>query len=749
MSDQAEQELLATLAERAGIATEYHDIHGKRHLTSDETRRAILRAMGFLVDSTETLAASVRSLEEAPWRRVCDPVRIVYEGEDATPFSCYLQVEDGKDHSVILHMQVQDDTGETVQEEQAGPGLRAVESKLLEGRRHVRIEIPGPKPLPPGYYDLTVRTENLAGGPVGTTRLIVAPRRCYIPPELESGRRLWGWAIQLYALSSSRNWGCGDFTDLRELVERMGNQSGVGIIGLNPLHAIRNSTPYHSSPYAPLNRLALNELYIDVERLSEFYASGEAQKLYNTSDFQAQLKALRESRQVDYEAVAAAKRTMLDWAYRQFLRDAYTGEEPNLEPKTARAKLFDRFIRTEGEPLELYATFLCLEEERRLIQSKTTMWQEWPTHFLAPSPAVREYAKRHRKRIRFFQYIQWIAAEQLAEVQRTAEQAGMPIGLYNDVALGAERNGAEAWMYQSVLALDADCGAPPDDFSTEGQNWGLPPVNPIALRENRYELLIQLLRRNLRFGGAIRLDHVMAMFRLFWIPKGLAPSHGTYVHYPFEEWLAIVALESMRAKTLVIGEDLGTVPDWVREHLAKVRVLSYRVLYFERRTKGEWKAPNEYPEQALAVVSTHDLPTLAGFWSGEDIRVRSGLGFFQDEAARRQASDERERDKARMLAALKAEGLLPSGMVDDPAKVPSMTPELCQAVHTFLARTPSWVVLANLEDGLLEVSQTNMPGTVEAYSNWTRKYGVRIDELVEDQRLRALGACLRSARPIS
>jgi 4-alpha-glucanotransferase len=440
---------------------------------------------------------------------------------------------------------------------------------------------------------------------------------------------------------------------------------------------------------------------------------------------------------------------MLDLAYRQFLKDGYAGTEPKLEPKTARAKVFERFIQAEGEALELYAIFQTLEEERRLIQSKTAMWHDWPKQFLSPGPAVREYGKRHRKRIRFFQYIQWIASEQLAKVCRHAEQIGMSVGLYNDLALGAERNGAEAWMYQSVLALDADCGAPPDDFATEGQNWGLPPVNPVALRASGYELLIQLLRKNMRFGGAIRLDHVMALCRLFWIPKGQPASEGTYVHYPFEELLAIIALESVRSKTLVIGEDLGTVPDGVREQLAKARVLSYRVFYFERRGDGAWKAPSDYPQQSLAVVTTHDLPTLTGFWSGEDLKVRTGLGLLRDDAARRQAGDDRQQDKWRILAALKQEGLLPNGMGEDPVTVPAMTPALCRAIHTYLARTPSWVVLANLEDGLEELSQTNLPGTVETHPNWNRKYACRVGDMLGDQRLRELGASLRSARPIS
>jgi 4-alpha-glucanotransferase len=747
--DDTEQTLLAALAERVGIAAEYHDISGVRHVTGDHTKRDILRAMGFQVNSTATLAVAIREWDEAPWRRPCDPVRIVYEEEVGSPISCCFALEDGHERSVVVKWQLHDESGNLLHEGQAGPGLAASEVKFIDGARRVRVELPAPKGLPLGYYEFIIQAEGLVGGSTGTLRLIVAPRQCYVPTSLEVGRRYWGLALQLYSLASDRNWGCGDFTDLNQLVEWAGKHLGASLIGLNPLHAIRNTAPLHTSPYAPYNRLAINELYIDLERLPEFYGSEDAQAQYRSPEFQAKLKALRENRRVDYDAIAQSKRTMLDLAYRQFLKEAYSGTEPNLEPKTARAKLLERFIQAEGEPLELYATFQTLEEERRMIQSKTVTWQEWPKQFLSPGSAVREYGKRHRKRIRFFQYIQWVASEQLNEVRRTAEAAGLPIGIYNDLALGAEGTGAEAWMYQSVMALGADCGAPPDAFAPRGQNWGLPPVNPVALRPTRYELLIQLLRKNMRFGGAIRLDHVMALCRLFWIPKGQSATEGTYVHYPFEDLLAIIALESHRSKTVVIGEDLGTVPDWVRDQLTKARVLSYRVFYFERRGDGSWKSPGEYPQQALAVAGTHDLPTLTGFWSGEDIQLRAGLGAFPDEAGRRQALEERQRDKERMLAALKQESLLPDGMTDDPATVPAMTPALCRAIHAYLARSSAWLVLANLEDGLEEISQTNLPGTVENHPNWRRKYASRMDKLMEDARLRELGATLRSIRPTS
>ena len=747
MQDQTEQALLATLAERAGIAADYYDIAGTLHVTSNDTRRAILAAMGFAVDSAASLTEALREWDEAPWQRPCDPVRILRGGETGAPLSCCLALEDGKEGSVAVEWQIRDEANAMVQEGQAGPGLSAVEVRFLQGHRHVRVELPAPQGLSLGYYTLTIRAEGLVAG-VGTMRLIVAPRQCYVPPSLEANQRLWGLALQLYSLSSDRNWGCGDFTDLGRIVEWAGKGLGAGVIGLNPLHALQNAAPYHISPYSPYSRLYLNELYIDLERLPEFRRSEEAQRRFHAPEFQATLQALRESRLVDYGAIATAKRTMLDLAYREFLKEAYSGEEPNLQPNTARARLLERFIQSEGTPLELYATFQTLEEERQLIQSTSATWHDWPKQFLTPGQPVHEYADQHRTRIRFFQYIQWVASEQLNEIRRATEKLAMPIGLYHDLALGADRDGAEAWIYQSVLALGADCGCPPDPLGPEGQNWGLPPINPHALRASGYELMVQLLRHNFRAGGAIRLDHVMAFFRLFWIPQGKPSSEGTYVQYPYEDLLAIVALESVRSNTLVIGEDLGTVPDWVREQLAKARVLSYRVFYFERWRDGAWKSPGDYPAQSLAVVATHDLPTLTGFWSGEDLQVRAGLGAFPDDAARRQAWDERQRAKGGILRALQRESLLPTGVTEDLTTAPAMTTELCEAIHIYLARTSSCVMLANLEDGLGELSQTNLPGTVDSHPNWTRKYAHRVDEILADERLRQLGAVLRSTRPL-
>jgi 4-alpha-glucanotransferase len=748
MPDQTEDSLLSQLAEQVGIASEYHDIAGTRHVTTAETKRALLTAMGFRVDSKEALTTALREWEERGWRQACEPVVVIREGQSGARVACCLALDDGKERTAQLLWDVRDEDGAGVQSGQIGPGLAPIEVRFLDGSRHVRVDVPVPDALPIGYYDVTIRGDGLVGGGFTTTRLIVAPRHCYVPLIFQDHFRLWGLALQLYSLSSDRNWGCGDFTDLGQIISWAGKTLGASVIGLNPLHALRNEAPHHVSPYSPLSRLYLNELYIDLERLPEFWGSEEAQRQYRSPEFQAKLKAWREDRRVDYDAIATTKRSMLDLAYRQFLKEAYTGEEPDLKPQTPRAWLLERFIQSEGEPLEWFAIFQTIEEERRMLHSKSSAWPDWPKQLLSPGVAVREYARRHRKRVRFYQYIQWIAAEQLSELKRQTGQIPMPIGLYHDLALGVDQTGADAWMYQQVLVLGVDCGAPPDPLGPEGQNWGLPPLDPHRLRADRYDMFIRLLRNNLRFGGAIRLDHVMALFRLFWIPKGRPASTGTYVQYPFEELLAIVALESVRAKAVVIGEDLGTVPDWVRDQLAEAKILSYRVFYFERTRDGSWKAPGEYPAQALAVVATHDLPTLSGYWSGEDLRVRGGLGAFADEAARRKVWEEREREKATILGALKREGLLPDGITEEVATAPAMTPALCRAIHVYLARTPSWIVIANLEDGLGELSQTNVPGTVESHPNWSRKYGLQVAEVIRDEQLRQLADVLRSARPL-
>ncbi|HET7058998.1 MAG TPA: 4-alpha-glucanotransferase, partial [Nitrospiraceae bacterium] len=415
---------------------------------------------------------------------------------------------------------------------------------------------------------------------------------------------------------------------------------------------------------------------------------------------------------------------------------------------TTRAKDFTQYLQREGPALEAFALFQALYEKFSRESPPRLVWQDWPEAYRQPtSTGSQEFRAAHRREIRFHQYVQWLAHQQLRRVHERTRELGMPIGLYHDLALGSDRGGSDAWIFQSVLALAADCGCPPDAFAPEGQNWGLPPVNPHALRRAGYQMFIDLLRKNLQYAGAVRLDHVMTLFRLFWIPRGLPPSAGAYVQYPWDDLLGILALESVRHRAVIVGEDLGTVPDVVRAKLDAAGVLSYRVFYFERGDAGEWKAPALYPRQALAVVTTHDLPTLAGFWSGEDLRVRERLGFYPDESAHRQAVDERQRDKAGIAHALRNEGIWPAGVDEADALRQPLSPDLMGAIHLYVARSPSSFMLITLEDFIGDSTQVNLPGTLDSYPNWSHKTLLTLEEAKESAHVRQLVRAVKTARP--
>jgi len=748
MNDQSESDLLRILADRAGIVADYYDIAGACHATTDETRRAILSAMGLRVANREDLIKELTAWDNRPWVRGCEPVHVIRLGRDAGTWSLYVPCELQDDAFLRVHWSLQLESGDQHYERTEGPGLRIEETRTIQGRRFVRIVLAVPPDLPIGYHSVKVYAK-VGSAKVDTTcRFIVAPERCYIPAQFQQGARWWGIALQLYSLQSDRNWGIGDFGDLASVVEWAGRQLGAAVIGLNPLHALKNTKPYHISPYSPTSRLFLNDLYIDVEQVVEYQTAPEVKARLGEPSFRARIDAARRGELVEYDAVRSIKREVLELCYQAFLREHWEGEESELQPRTERGRAFHQFVVCEGESLTSYAVFQALEEAQQVEHGISATWADWPEPYRIPtSEAVGEFRQRHMQRVGFFQYLQWLAADQMLALVKKTHEAGMPIGFYHDLALGSDRYGADGWRSQEVLALNADCGAPPDAFAPEGQNWGFPPPDPLRLRTSGYQYVIELLRKNLRYGGAIRLDHVMALFRLFWIPRGLPASMGTYVHYRDEELLAILALESVRAKALVIGEDLGTVPDWVRDRLEATGVLSYRVLYFERTHSGAWKPPAHYPAQALAVVTTHDLATLSGYWEGADIEARSTLGLFPSEEVRSAMLSGREWEKAGILAALKSEGLLPPGVPDDPAQVPTMTTELTEAIHHYLARSPAWMVLANIEDIIDTRAQTNLPGTLDQHPNWCRKLGSTVEELTQDSRFDRLAAQLRVIRP--
>jgi 4-alpha-glucanotransferase len=552
-----------------------------------------------------------------------------------------------------------------------------------------------PDSVPPGIFRLarsgTARREAM---------LIVAPPTvCQLGGGTE---RCWLLSVQLYAVRSHRNWGHGDFTDLALLV-RLAAEIGAAGVGLNPLHALFEDRPDDASPYSPNSRLFLNPLYIDLDAVPEFPGAEAA----GLDDAVARLRA---ADLVDYRGIGDAKARALHLAYRQFLD----------RPHPARKTDFEAFRSERGDALTRFAAFETLR--RRFGR----VWWEWPDEWRRPGPtAINALRAEAAEQIGYHEYVQWLADRQLAACQAEARRLNLPVGLYADLAVGVAPAGADAWSEQASIIPQTEVGAPPDMLNTAGQAWGVAAFNPRALEAEGFAPFARLLAAGMRHAGAIRLDHVLGLNRLYLIPLGCSPQEGAYIRYPLQALLAVTALQSVRHRCLVIGEDLGTVPDDLRRVLADWGVWSYRVMQFERRNDGAYRHPDEYPRDALATFSTHDLATFAGWHSGHDLRVKRQIGLDPGET-------DRERDKAVVLLdqALRRLALGSSG------------PEFVDVVR-FLARSPSRLLAVALDDVLGLVDQPNIPGTVAQHPNWRRRLPVDVEDLGRHAGLRRVAAALQ------
>lgn len=547
--------------------------------------------------------------------------------------------------------------------------------------------------------------------------------RCFQPAVLQDGGRLWGLSVQLYSLRSRRNWGSGDFSDLAKLVDVVASAGG-DFIGLNPLHALFPDNQAHISPYSPSHRAFLNVLYIDVEAVPEFAASEAARCRHASADFQARLAALRATEIVDYVGVAQAKFAILPLLFTQFKQAG-----------GARALAFEDWRAQQGEALERFARYEALQAHFRKTVGAWG-WPAWPQEFHDPDAlAVADFARTHADTVAYSAWLQWLADTQLAAAAAHAQERGLALGLYQDLAVGANAGGAEVWSWQDVFAIGQDgtggasTGAPPDELNLLGQDWGLPPFVPHRLRAVAYAPFIDNLRANMKHAGALRIDHVMGLMRLFWVPPDTPATEGAYVHYDFDALLGLVARESQNNACLVIGEDLGTVPEGFRERLFDAGVLSYHPLMFERYPDGQFRLPADMPRQALVAASTHDLPTLAGFWRGIDLAVRTQLMLFPSDELRQRLITERDWDRGRLLWALEREGLLPDGVGKNPATLPELSPAVIAAIHAYLARSPAMLLVVQPEDLFGLTEQINVPGTLEdQHPNWQRKLPVPIED---------------------
>ncbi len=570
-----------------------------------------------------------------------------------------------------------------------------------------RIAIAGVQPL--GIHKLALRVDPYAHE---TMHVAVVPQRAYPPAG-----RTWGIALQLYTLRSARNHGIGDFADLRAACRLLGRH-GASYVGINPLHATFRDDPESASPYAASSRVWLNWLYIAVDEVPEYDATRVGAELSDGALAQ-RLETARSSDRVEYAAVAAFKDAALRTCYRALKR------------RIVRSAAFESWCAARGAALQRFAVF------EALVARYGRDCAAWPAALRSSSsPDVALFAAAAYDEVRYAMYLQWLAAQQLADVADDAARNG--VHLYRDLAVGVDANAADVWVDPEAYVDEVSVGAPPDVLNTLGQDWGLPPLDPRELARRGYTELLALVQSNCRNAGALRIDHAFSLARLYWIPRGADPRAGTYVTYPLDDLRGIVALASVRERCVVIGEDLGTMPEGFRERMAETGILSYRILFFERADDGTFVPPERYPAAALAASGTHDLPTTSAWLRGEDIDLRNRLGLLETPRDAELAA--RERDRALLVETLVAHGdLAPDERDDDTA--------LVIAANRYLAATPCAIVMAQLDDILGEREPVNVPGTWDQYPNWRRKLSVPVEALATDKRLSKLCETLATLRP--
>ncbi|HSI41008.1 MAG TPA: glycogen debranching protein GlgX [Xanthobacteraceae bacterium] len=690
----ADPALLDRLAGAAGIALDWWDVGGTYHRVSDDTKRVLLAALRLPAGSGGEARDSLVRLSEEHFEGLLPPALVVRAGD---PVRLRLGGAAGRAVArLALDLVLEDGEARTLPVG-AGDGERT-EVLRPDGRRAVLRHVALP-PLPIGRHRLRLGQEEC--------RLTIAPPACYLPAELEQGGRLFGVSAHLYTLRrAALDQGIGDFSALATLAEAAG-AAGASTLGLNPLHALFPHDRERASPYHPCDRRFLDPIYIDLAALGA-----------GSPNF----AALAAGPTVDYSGVWAEKRVRLEAAFAAFEGQGDVA--------------FDAFIAKGGAALAGFATFQAIAETY-----PRWSWRDWPQELRRPDgPGVAAFAAEHARAVRFAQWQQWVADVQFGQAAARGRAAGLSLGFYRDLAVGTAPDGSEAWAEADLLMQGVSVGAPPDPLGPEGQNWSLPPPDPLALARDGYAGFARLVAANMRHAGALRIDHVMGLRRLFLLPEGAKAADGAYLAMPFADLAGQVALESVRARCLVVGEDLGTVPEGMRGELEERRLLSYRVLWFERSAE-DFLPPAAFPALAAACVSTHDLPTLVGWWGGFDIEERAALGF-DDAPVTQAAHAARRAEKLRLLAALRAEGLF----TEAPDPDAPMPEALLPAVHAYMARTPSVLALAQLDDLAGETSAVNLPGTDRERPNWRRRLSKPVETVLTDPSAQAVLAAMRAER---
>lgn len=688
------------LAQAAGILQDWTDASGVPQKVSPDSMRAILDALDLPCASDEQCRDSHARLEA---QHACLPPLIT--GRVNSP----MQLPSGGNFAG-MHYRIEFEAGGSIEGKFSGDALQE---------------------LPPleqyGYHRLLV-------GDSATT-LAVAPPRCFgVADALLATRqegdpvkpRLWGLGVQLYSLYRRGDGGIGDFSALTTLA-RAAAAHGAAAVAISPVHAMFSADVHRFSPYGPSSRLFLNALHIDPATIRGEEALVAAIASAG-SDVAGRLARLEREPLIDWPAAGELRLTLLRNLYRQFVA--------NQDDRTD----FDAFRRQSGEALQAHARFEALHAWR-LANGEDGYWKNWPDDLRDPhSAAVEAFARRHADEIDFHEFLQWQAARGLAAAQQSARDAGMPIGLISDLAVGADNGGSQAWSRQQEIINGLSVGAPPDAMNPRGQSWGLGAFSPHAMKAKGFHAYIEMLRAAFAHAGGVRIDHVLGLGRLWLVPDGMPSEKGAYLRYPMDDLLRLIALESWRYRSIVIGEDLGTVPQGFDRKLADAGLLGIRVLHFQR-DGARFFHPSEWPDQAIATTTTHDLPTIAGWWQGRDIDWRAELDLLETGQTEQQARDSRARDRETLWRALADAGCAAGDM---PAPSTDVAP--LDAAIDFMGMTPTPLAMLPIEDALGLPEQPNLPGTIDQHPNWRRRMPQPVDTLLTGTELSKRLALLNRTR---
>ncbi|MBI3819623.1 MAG: 4-alpha-glucanotransferase [Planctomycetes bacterium] len=700
------------LAALAGIQSEYIDVEGRVHRPSARTKLRILQAMGIARGGAGVYAAECERLINDPWRRLVEPTTVVRRGRDA--FVYFYIPDEGADPAARLFVRLRGEDGSQAALELSR--AETAESRSVDGRNIIRIRVPAPD-LEYGAWE--VEASWCGDDPrAGAGILYVAPPYCYLPKPVDAGGRIRGYSVQFYSLRSKSDLGCGGFRAAAELGEALAKRHGAALLGLSPLHATPNRAPGDYSPYCPLSRVYKNSIYLDVLSLPEVVRSMRAARLLAEPSTRREIESLRSAPSVNYQKTAELQDRILRAAFEDFINIKDTADP--------RARDFRSYKETAGESLQQFATFMALRAHFLALSPPIGYFRDWPAELQdSRSEAVAAFRKSNAREVEVQCFTQWQVDRELTSAQQRLKSAGMAVGFYHDLAVGSSAGSADAWMDPEVFLYDAEVGAPPDIFNKEGQVWGVLPMSPIELKIQHYGPFIQMLRSAMRGGGALRIDHAMGLWRLWWVPRGAPATEGAYVQYPVDDLLGILALESWRASCMIVGEDLGTVAPGVRERMAEERIVGCRLTLFERAPGGSFISPEHYPFLSAASFSTHDLPTFAGYWQARDVVLRMKLNLYRNAAEAREAPAARESDKRQLAELLNQSADAKSLDIHAPAAA------ALAAYHQLLARSGSAIALASIEDSLGEEHQRNLPGTTHQYQNWVARLPMTVPELLQ------------------